>query len=486
MPRSRRAKKKRTRGSSGPGTRKSRELLRSLSTSDLLSSSSTSTPMSPRSSSARGLSRSSSTSKSFHDSSTDSLYKTPEKQFEPNNPNAPKKGLYADQYKHVMKNLDESMNLEPLGASKSLNGTLYKVISNKTPKFILKLSQDDKGGYHTDNLAYEFLVGMYLNAQRMYFPCFLKTYSLLEFKFLESGHNTKQLLYRLFTQRDLLTQTNYDEKFKFILNNITSHSKINIADTCNNKSNYGVLIDYIEGDTLYNIKQKHNKQFQDTDFYAILFQIYAVLNALEGDYQHRDLHENNVMVYTFPNENEILFTYTILDENNEEKYVSFRSKYLAKIIDYGRGIIPDTKPMLQHYEDLVARVNNTKNFFQMNNSGYSDYMDALHNLDETLYELKTCGFHHITFDTDDFRLFPGARSLSYIVSTLDGLLTSQKQTKKNNTSSLMEIMVDARPNVEKRKRINVKNIKDKHLKELLYEQNKSYLDTVKRTLFHES
>lgn len=36
--------------------------------------------------------------------------------------------------------------------------------------------------------------------------------------------------------------------------------------------------DYIEGDTLY------------------------ILHVLEGDYQHRDLHENNVMVYTFPNE----------------------------------------------------------------------------------------------------------------------------------------------------------------------------------------
>ena len=392
-----------------------------------------------------------------------------------------------------MEKLDEEINLEPLGANKSLNGTLYKVISNETPKFILKLSQDDTGGYHTDNLAYEFLVGMYLNTQRMYFPCFLKTYSLLEFKFLDSGHNTKNLLYKLFTQKDLLTQTNYDEKFKFILNNIKSYSEINIAETCHKKSNYGVLIDYIEGDTLYNIKQKNNEQFQDTDFYAILFQIYAVLNALEGDYQHRDLHENNVMVYTFPNE--VLFTYkcTFQDENgnNKEKDVSFRSRYLAKIIDYGRGIIPDTKPMLQYYEDLVATVNNTKTNFQNNNSGYSDYMDALHNLDETLNELKTCGFHHITFDTDDFRLFPGARSLLYIVSTLEGLLTPQNQQgisspEKTNDSPLMEIMVDARPNVETRERIKVKNITDKHLEEFLYEQNTSYLNPVKRRLDYDS
>ena len=73
MPKSRRVKKKRTRGDSGPGTMKSRGLSHSSSTSSLPSSSSR--PRLPRSSSAGVLSRSSSTSKSSHDSST----KTPEK-----------------------------------------------------------------------------------------------------------------------------------------------------------------------------------------------------------------------------------------------------------------------------------------------------------------------------------------------------------------------------------------------------------------------
>ena len=149
--------------------------------------------------------------------------------------------------------------------------------------------------------------------------------------------------------------------------------------------------------------------------------------------------------------------------------------------------------MLQHYEDLVARVNVTESLKKITGSN-DEYDKANQELNKTLYELKTCGFHHITFDTDDFRLFPGARSLSYIVSTLAGLLTSQNQTKEQDKpqleeqdeSSLMEIMVDARPNVEKRNLINVKYIKDKHLEDLLYEHNMSYLYPVKRTLFHES
>ena len=81
MPKSRRVKKKRTRGGAG-GTRKSRGLSHSSSTSSLPSSSSrprlprsSSAGVLSRSSSAGVLSRSSSTSKSSHDSST----KTPEK-----------------------------------------------------------------------------------------------------------------------------------------------------------------------------------------------------------------------------------------------------------------------------------------------------------------------------------------------------------------------------------------------------------------------
>ena len=456
---------------------------------------STSSISSSRTSKRRSMSRSSTEPSLRSSSSSVSTYnslQTPRKTKRNNTGyNGTKKQRHKRDYDHIMPNLTSDIVLSPLGADKSLNGTLYKVKSNKSNawQYIMKLPQDDDGNYHTDNLAYEFLVGMYLNVQRMYFPCFLKTHSLLEFKHLNSGHNSKKLLYQLLNKKDLLSDASYKAKFDKILSYVQSRDKIHIKQTCDNKYNFGVLIDYVDGDTLYNIKQKQT--LLDVDLYAILFQIYAVLYALDGEYQHRDLHENNVMVYTF--QDDVQFEYKIYageDDHDENKkhdkpeIVSFRSKYLAKIIDYGRGMIPEMKPMVEHYETLVQDVNTAKDKYSNDSNdstdAYGEYMEALHVHNETLEQLKKCGFHHITFDTDDFRLFPGARNLPFIVHTLKDLLTDSTQTQ----TPTIKMTIDARPNLEPNERsyITVENLQDDKMAAFLYESNESGLNSIQKRL----
>ena len=230
----------------------------------------------------------------------------------------------------------------------------------------------------------------------------------------------------------------------------------------------------------------------ETKTQSILFQIYAVLYALDGEYQHRDLHENNVMVYTF--QEDVQFEYKIYageddhdDDSKDDKteeIVSFRSKYLAKIIDYGRGMIPEMKPMVEHYETLVQDVNTAKDKYSNDSNdstdAYGEYMEALHVHNETLEQLKKCGFHHITFDTDDFRLFPGARNLPFIVHTLKDLLTDSTQTQ----TPTIKMTIDARPNLEPNERsyITVENLQDDKMAAFLYESNESGLNSIKKKL----
>jgi len=79
--------------------------------------------------------------------------------------------------------------------------------------------------------------------------------------------------------------------------------------------------------------------FVFNDLVTILFQIYAPLNDLRGYFSHNDLHASNILVYQ-PNKynKHVLFHYHF---ESSGKVVSFKSKYLAKIIDYGRCFFQD-------------------------------------------------------------------------------------------------------------------------------------------------
>jgi hypothetical protein len=73
----------------------------------------------------------------------------------------------------------------------------------------------------------------------------------------------------------------------------------------------------------------------------ILFQVYFPLGqlAIEKSFTHYDLHYKNVLIYVLPEDKYVKFEYTTRDK----KKVSFQSRYVAKIIDYGRSYYKDIK-----------------------------------------------------------------------------------------------------------------------------------------------
>jgi hypothetical protein len=69
------------------------------------------------------------------------------------------------------------------------------------------------------------------------------------------------------------------------------------------------------------------------DVPSILFQIYSVLYTLRNEFTHYDLHTGNVIFYKIPDGKYVTMVYHL---PNGEGSVTFRTKYIAKIIDYGR------------------------------------------------------------------------------------------------------------------------------------------------------
>lgn len=200
-------------------------------------------------------------------------------------------------------------------------------------------------------------------------------------------------------------------------------------ETCANKNNFALLMDYFDGAVTLDSMLNNNNILLDEDKAKILFQIYAPLYALgEETFQHKDLHTRNIMVKTL--ESEVTFTYLFDDENIVEsdgttkvKEKSFKTKYLAKMIDYGRCYIPSTQEYLDQYHSL-----------EPNKQKDLEYM------------LNECGIVHVLFGNTDLRLynmlFPGDKQITSIEMVLNSLISiispaaqrkggSTKKTKSN-------------------------------------------------------
>ena len=392
-----------------------------------------------------------------------------------------------------MKKLSDNVEINSLVADKSLNGTLYKIKNNGDNdwKFILKLSQDNQGNYFTDSLPYEFSVGMFLNKQRMYFPCFLQTHTLLEFGITDSGHTSKHLFNKFTKNKSLMTDKTMKKKLENILSSINQTDK-NILNerACENKDNYGILLDYVEGETLYNIQDNLDDE-QET--YHILFQIYAVLYALTGEYSHNDLHAKNVMIYE-KKDTVFRFTYNNVQIANDKgknspSSISFTSKYLVKIIDYGRGIIPEMKFIIDEYDKDYNELNKLKETLEHTkdkksfHTNYKEYLKIKRNLEITQHNLQLCGLSHLLTENDDLKLFPGARNLSYAVNTLYAFIKegSTSATQQQPPPNVIQITVDA----ERRIPIQISS-NNKDIVPFIANVDPKNVETVGTTLFHDN
>jgi hypothetical protein len=190
--------------------------------------------------------------------------------------------------------------------------------------YIIKTSQNNKA----DNLAYEFLVGEWLNQYISKYDCFLRTYTLY--------YTDTQTIYQTskYTKIKKLLE-NRDKKIKNLAKTYKTTSQ-DVGDIrsiiCGPHTNLLLVQEFVKGRTFYDYLME--KTLSEHDIWCILYQIYYPLSQLvEKDFYHGDLHVKNVLIKEVPYKN----TYNGF---------KIQCNYRAYMIDYGRSIYPYT------YDDL--------------------------------------------------------------------------------------------------------------------------------------
>jgi len=235
----------------------------------------------------------------------------------------------------------------------------------------------------SDNLYYEWLVGLYLNQMMERFPIFCKTYGLYNYwstedkelmlqKPEESGvsvikrlvpmtestgivasleepeklcivvqHVHKSVaMFDLLEEFDLLNQTLKDESLLDAAN-ITKLSKL----LARNEEEVTPLL------IALNAKSRNIRVMErlllHREIMCALYQIYFVLALLPG-FSHNDLHPGNVIL-------------TPAGENKHYRFYYngqfFDCKYAAKLIDYGRCVYTGTQEFKEKLDAILREIN---------------------------------------------------------------------------------------------------------------------------------
>lgn len=188
--------------------------------------------------------------------------------------------------------------------------------------------------FTADNLMYEYRVGQFLNKMGFLFPCFLETYGLFKYKSVLEWFDmkTKPITPEMF--RTLLVPQPFD-----------------LSVGCTNSRYMAVLIQHIRGcKTVKEMLNEHTFQH----ILPILFQVYYPLFHMRKNFTHYDLHIENVILYEPVPGQYIQFHY-----HTDTGIISFKSPYIAKIIDYGRSYFKDGEDSKDIY-DQVCQIDECK------------------------------------------------------------------------------------------------------------------------------
>ena len=174
----------------------------------------------------------------------------------------------------------------------------------------------------SDNLLYEYNVGQYINKLNKQFPCFLETYGYYTY------NDAKTWLFM--KHNNTITNTG------ILKNGLSLHKTINYKVGCKQSKYLSILIQHLKG--IKPIKSLlSDDKFVKEDLIQSLCQVYIPLRSVKNNYTHYDLHQDNMNLYEPVKDSYIHFHYN----DFYGKTISFKSKYIAKIIDYGRSYFKD-------------------------------------------------------------------------------------------------------------------------------------------------
>ena len=178
-----------------------------------------------------------------------------------------------------------------------------------------------------DNLMYEYRVGQYINKFNRIYPCFLETYGLLKYKTDQDWKN--------------LASDNVEAAQADRLKSLKEGLAIQPLDysaACADYHNLAILIQHFNNFTALNDIVRVD-DFINKELMYVLFQLYIPLAQMKDTFTHYDLHLNNLYVYEPAPGKYIQYHYHLVPGMAP---VSFKSKYMLKIIDYGSSYFKDT------------------------------------------------------------------------------------------------------------------------------------------------
>jgi hypothetical protein len=185
-----------------------------------------------------------------------------------------------------------------------------------------------------DSLYYEYLAGKCINEMTKYYPFFSRTFELGEY-ISDSAYNLFQSISGsttisspLSSYIKYLDQSNFDS---LITESCRNAKRINLFTQfiTIKQSLYDYFMEYKEKSTNY-----FNKTYQThlTKHIALLFMVFGCLYKLSNYFTHYDLHMDNIVLYSIPNSQ-----YIDVEAKTENGVISFKTKYLPVLIDYGRS-----------------------------------------------------------------------------------------------------------------------------------------------------
>ena len=213
----------------------------------------------------------------------------------------------------------------------SSNGFIYEITYNKL-KYEACAILKSAVKHESDNLAYEYLAGLFINNINDYFPCFLETYGLFSYK----NEKTKERMYnnKTITDKDILKDN------LLLENTFGNENNMDYARMCETSQNLCLLIQHIQSAETLNSFVEHwgYLNVMNYELVYILFQIYYCLSSLRNVYTHYDLHSNNVLLYEPLYEDKYIEFHYHMEDGTTTVFIS---QYIPKIIDYGRSFFND-------------------------------------------------------------------------------------------------------------------------------------------------
>lgn len=212
-----------------------------------------------------------------------------------------------------------------------------KSIGNVSANGFVKEVKYEKRGYASyavlksaanpgaDNLAYEYIVGQFINKQAKRFPCFIDTYGLYYYNSNAAWNHSKNSanINASVLKRDLTLQKD----------------PFNYKKMCEDSKHCAILVEHLKGvqsigDIFNNTQYIHEmRSFLLYKIPFILYQVYFPLSILRNVFTHYDLHQDNVLLYEPIRGKHIKYHYHTVAGG----VITFSSPYIVKIIDYGRS-----------------------------------------------------------------------------------------------------------------------------------------------------